>query len=99
MQRAIKLADFYACTVQKVLRFCSHGEKTTKKAYDPLRQRIETGVLNGFTVRDIAKLNLSGYRFSNIIEAQLQQFVTSGLLQVEETRGSGRPTKRYYRKQ
>jgi len=99
MQRAIKLADFYASTVHKVLRYCSHEEVNAKKTYDPLRHRIETGVLNGFTVRDIAKLNLSGYRFTNVIEAQLQQFVASGLLRVEETRGSGRPTKRYYRKQ
>lgn len=99
MQRAIKLADFYAGTVHKVLRYCSQGEANANKAYDPLRLRIETGVLDGFTVRDIAKLNLSGYRFTNVIEAQLQQFVTNGLLQVEETRGPGRPTKRYYRKQ
>lgn len=95
MQRAIKLADFYACTVHKVLRRCE--ELGQEPFYDPLRHRIESGILNGFTVRDVAKLNLSGYRFAEVIESQLQRFVDSGLLRVEQTRGPGRPTRRYYR--
>ncbi|MGB4063345.1 MAG: DUF3987 domain-containing protein [Azonexus sp.] len=95
MLRAIKLADFYASTVHKALR-CSE-EDCQESVYDPLRQRIESGILNGFTVRDVAKLNLSGYRFVNVIESQLQRFVDGGVLRVEQTRGTGRPTRRYYR--
>jgi len=95
MLRAIKLADFYASTVHKVLRYSE--ESSGETVYDPLRQRIESGIVNGFTAREIAKLNLSGYRFVNVIESQLQRFVDSGLLRVEQTRGCGRPTRRYYR--
>lgn len=98
MQRAIKLADYYASTVQKVLRCCS--EPTSQSSnYDPLLQRIESGILNGFTVREVAKLNLAGYRFTSAIETQLQRFVDCGVLRVEQTRGPGRPTQRYYRQE
>lgn len=98
MLRAIKLADYYASAVQKVLRFCSdlNGQSSN---YDPLLHRIESGVLNGFTVRDVAKLNLSGYRFTSNIELQLQRLVDLGVLRVEQTRGPGRPTRRYYRQE
>ena len=98
MQRAISLADFFASTVKKTVAYCKSSSVFGNQPHDPVRYRVENGSLeDGFTVRDITRLNLAGYKFPQVIEQRLGQLVECGLLRVETTKGPGRPTQRYFK--
>lgn len=94
-ERAIRLSDFFAANVARVLASVPSGGAASSRTI--LLDRLLSGWgAQGFTVREIVRSNWSGLTDRHVVQAAINILLAEGHIISVQQMGTGRPTVRYF---